>query len=129
MCSVTAGRAGCVPRIVALNGNRQTWTFAISHNERTVMVNNNLQVDNGMSALAKVVITIASIGAINWGLIGFFNWNLVDAIFGGGAREMTSAVSRVVYAIVGLAGLMALVSLTRIRAANGARLEAAPHSR
>jgi uncharacterized protein len=63
------------------------------------------------NVLAKILITIAIIGAINWGLIGFFNFNLVDAIFGGGSVEETSAVSRVVYALVGLAGLAALVTL------------------
>jgi uncharacterized membrane protein YuzA (DUF378 family) len=71
---------------------------------------------NGTSMLVKAVVLIASIGAINWGLIGFFNWNLVDAIFGGGAREMTSVVSRVIYAIVGLAGLAALFKLPRLMA-------------
>jgi uncharacterized membrane protein YuzA (DUF378 family) len=67
-----------------------------------------------MSGLVKAVLLIASIGAINWGLIGFFNWNLVDAIFGGGARETTSIASRVVYAIVGLAGLVGLFKLPRL---------------
>jgi uncharacterized protein len=60
------------------------------------------------NGLAKLLLTIAIIGAVNWGLVGFFNWNLVDAIFGGGAREETSAFSRFIYAIVGLAGLAAI---------------------
>jgi uncharacterized protein len=63
------------------------------------------------NGLTKVLLTIAIIGAVNWGLVGFFNWNLVDAIFGGGAREETSAFSRFVYAIVGLAGLAAIPML------------------
>lgn len=50
------------------------------------------------------------IGAINWGLIGFFNWNLVDAIFGVG-----SVVSRIIYAVVGLAGLWSIMLFSRIR--------------
>ena len=58
--------------------------------------------------LFKVLTTIAIVGAINWGLIGLFNWNLVDAIFGGGVREETSSASRVIYALVGLCGLGAL---------------------
>jgi uncharacterized membrane protein YuzA (DUF378 family) len=70
----------------------------------------------GSSALLKVATLLASIGALNWGLIGLFNWNLVDAIFGGGAQEMTSVPSRVVYAIVGLAGLIALFSIPRLTA-------------
>ena len=55
------------------------------------------------------------IGALNWGLIGIFNWNLVDAIFGGGAVEQTSAASRVIYTLVGLAGVALLVMLPRER--------------
>jgi uncharacterized membrane protein YuzA (DUF378 family) len=61
-----------------------------------------------MSTLGKVLLAVAIVGALNWGLIGFFNWNLVDAIFGGGAREETSTVSRVIYAVVGLCGLGAI---------------------
>jgi uncharacterized membrane protein YuzA (DUF378 family) len=67
-----------------------------------------------MNALSKTLIVIAIIGAVNWGLIGFFNFNLVDAIFGGGSTEETSALSRVVYAIVGLAGIAGLVMLPRL---------------
>lgn len=59
----------------------------------------------------KVLTFIALIGAINWGLIGFFNWNLVDAIFGGGTQETTSSASRVVYALVGISGLLAMLLL------------------
>ncbi len=69
-----------------------------------------------INTLEKVLIVVAIIGAINWGLIGFFNFNLVDAIFGGGAREETSALSRVIYAIVGLSGLGALFLLPKLRA-------------
>jgi uncharacterized membrane protein YuzA (DUF378 family) len=73
---------------------------------------------NGTSTLVKAVLLIAIIGALNWGLIGFFNWNLVDAIFGGDPREMTSVASRVVYAIVGLAGLAGLFMLPRLMSAD-----------
>lgn len=47
-----------------------------------------------------VVLTIAIIGAVNWGLIGFFDFNLVSFLFG-----PTSWVSRIVYGLVGLCGL------------------------
>ena len=67
-----------------------------------------------MNTLSKTLIVIAIIGAVNWGLIGFFNFNLVDAIFGGGAAEETSAISRVVYALVGIAGIAGLVMLPRL---------------
>jgi len=68
-----------------------------------------------MNTLVKLVILVAIIGAVNWGLIGFFNFNLVDAIFGGGSAEQTSAGSRVIYAIVGVSGLVAAVLLPRLR--------------
>jgi uncharacterized membrane protein YuzA (DUF378 family) len=67
------------------------------------------------NVLAKVLIAIAIIGAVNWGLIGFFNFNLVDAIFGGGSAEETSGISRVIYALVGLAGLAAIAFLPKLR--------------
>lgn len=47
-----------------------------------------------------IVLTIVIIGAINWGLIGFFDFNLVAAIFGS-----MSWISRIIYALVGLGGL------------------------
>lgn len=52
----------------------------------------------------KVVGAIAIIGAINWGLVGVADFNLVDAIFGAGL------VSRVIYAVIGLSGLALLTS-------------------
>jgi MYXO-CTERM domain-containing protein len=78
---------------------------------------NNAVNGRGTSTLLKAAMLLAIVGALNWGLIGFFNWNLVDAIFGGDPREMTSTASRVVYALVGLAGLIALASLRRIQGA------------
>lgn len=46
-------------------------------------------------------LTLVIIGAINWGLIGFFKFDLVATLFGG----MDSLISRIIYALVGLAGL------------------------
>ena len=51
-------------------------------------------------ALDCPALTIAIIGAINWGLIGFFSFDLVAFIFGN-----LSWVSRIIYAIVGICGL------------------------
>lgn len=65
--------------------------------------------------LGIVLLALAIVGAINWGLIGFFNFNLVDAIFGGGAKEITTPWARVVYALVGVAGLWAIFFLPRLR--------------
>ena len=51
-------------------------------------------------ALDCTALTIAIIGAINWGLIGSFSFDLVAFIFGN-----LSWVSRIIYAIVGICGL------------------------
>lgn len=80
---------------------------------------------NTINALEKTLIVVAIIGAINWGLIGFFNFNLVDAIFGGGSAEETSTLSRVIYAIVGLSGIGALFLLPKLRAEQARRPQAA----
>lgn len=48
-----------------------------------------------------IALTLATIGALNWGLVGLFRFDLVAAIFGG----QDAAGSRVVYSLVGLAGL------------------------
>ena len=50
-----------------------------------------------------IALTLAIIGAVNWGLVGFFDFNLVSFLFG----SMTW-VSRIVYALVGIAGLYLL---------------------
>lgn len=72
--------------------------------------------NNSLSIAAKIFLIVAIVGAVNWGLIGFFNFNLVDAIFGGGSAEETSGLSRVVYALVGVAGILGLLTLPKLRA-------------
>ena len=56
-----------------------------------------------MKIVDKVALILVIIGAINWGLIGFFGFNLVDTIFG----TMTF-LSRTIYALVGLSGLWSI---------------------
>lgn len=53
-----------------------------------------------MKFLNAFTLTIAIIGAINWGLIGFFDFNLVSALFGN-----ATVFSRIIYGLVGLSGL------------------------
>lgn len=54
-------------------------------------------------------LTIVIIGAINWGLIGFFNFNLVSFLFGG-----VGWISRIIYAVVGICGLYLVSAYGRI---------------
>jgi uncharacterized protein len=58
----------------------------------------------GGITLRNLALVLVIIGAVNWGLIGFFQYDLVAAIFGG----QLTMVSRIIYAIVGLAGLYAV---------------------
>lgn len=53
-----------------------------------------------MNSLSKVALTLVIVGALNWLLVGAFRFDLVAAIFGN-----MSLLSRVVYIVVGLAGL------------------------
>ena len=54
-----------------------------------------------METLQKIALVFTIIGAIVWGLIGLFDFNLVDFIFGNG-----SVLSRIIYTIVGICGLI-----------------------
>lgn len=56
-----------------------------------------------------IALTIAIIGAINWGLIGFLDFNLVAAIFG----SMTW-LSRIIYGLVGVCGLYLITFYMRL---------------
>lgn len=53
-----------------------------------------------MKVIDKIALVLIIIGAINWGLIGFFQFNLVDTVFG-----QMSVLSRIIYALVGISGL------------------------
>ncbi len=52
----------------------------------------------------RFALTLVIIGAINWGLIGIFGFDLVSWLFGG----QLSVVSRIIYTLVGLAGIWAI---------------------
>lgn len=62
-----------------------------------------------MSVLYRIALVLVIIGAINWGLIGFFRFDLVAYLFGG----QTAVLSRWVYALVGLAGLISIPILVK----------------
>ena len=56
-----------------------------------------------------IALTITIVGAVNWGLIGFLDFNLVAAIFG----SMTW-LSRIIYGLVGLCGLYLITFYMRL---------------
>ncbi len=62
-------------------------------------------------ALNIAALTVVIIGAVNWGLVGFFNFNLVGMLTGGG----TSFIARIIYALVGIAGLYMLTMYSKLQ--------------
>ena len=56
-----------------------------------------------MKIIDKIALVLVIIGALNWGLIGLFKFNLVEAKFG----NMT-LLARVVYSLVGISGVWAI---------------------
>lgn len=63
--------------------------------------------------LDRIALLLVIIGAVNWGLVGIFRFDLVAALFGGQA----AVISRIVYTLVGAAGLWCTTLLFRDRAA------------
>lgn len=59
----------------------------------------------------RLALILVIIGALNWGLIGLFNIDLVATLFGG----QTAILSRIIYTLVGLAGLWTTTLLFRER--------------
>ncbi|TCK98098.1 hypothetical protein EDC19_0515 [Natranaerovirga hydrolytica] len=64
-----------------------------------------------MKTLDYIALVLVVIGSINWGLVGFFNFDLVGALFGGAE----SAFSRVIFSLVGIAGLYAITYFGRLK--------------
>lgn len=56
-----------------------------------------------MKTLDAIALILVVIGAINWGLVGFFQFDLVATLFG-----INSAFTRIVFVLIGIAGLYAL---------------------
>ncbi len=54
-----------------------------------------------MQTVQKIALGLTIIGALNWGLVGLFNFNIVEAIFG-----VDTLFTKVVYTFVGLAGII-----------------------
>ncbi|MBO4847944.1 MAG: DUF378 domain-containing protein [Clostridia bacterium] len=61
-----------------------------------------------MDTLALILIVI---GALNWGLVGIFQFDIVAAVCGG----MSGVLSRIIYTVVGLAGIWGITMLFRRR--------------
>lgn len=60
-----------------------------------------------MNILQKIALVIVIIGAVNWLLIGIFDFNLVAFIF----DDLSTVISRIIYSLVGIAGLITISAL------------------
>ena len=71
----------------------------------------------GISIIDRLALALVVIGALNWGLIGIFGFNLVSWIFGS-----VTVLSRLVYILVGLGGIWSLSLLFRPDPVPGAQM-------
>lgn len=58
-----------------------------------------------MNVIQKIALVLTIVGALNWGLIGLFNFNCVEALFGDGI------LSAIIYMLVGIAGIINIMLL------------------
>ena len=70
-----------------------------------------------------ITLLLVIVGAVNWGLVGLFQFDLVAAVFGG----QDAALARLVYIVVGLSGLFQLVPLGRAIASHDSNPQLAGH--
>ena len=61
-----------------------------------------------MNTLYKIALVISIIGCLNWGLVGLFNFNLVEYLFGDG-----SLLTKIVYVLVFISGLIEIGIYTK----------------
>ena len=61
-----------------------------------------------MNTLYKTALVLAIVGCLNWGLVGIFNFNLVEYLFGDG-----SLLTKIVYVLVMLSGIIDIGIFTK----------------
>ena len=77
-------------------------------NNYLFFVQNKNKKEDTMNTLYKIALTIGIIGCINWGLVGIFNFNLVEYLFGD-----NSLITRIVYTLVFVSGLIEIGIFTK----------------
>ena len=77
-------------------------------NNYLFFVQNKNKKEDTMNTLYKSALTIGIIGCINWGLVGLFNFNLVEYLFGD-----NSLITRIVYTLVFVSGLIEIGIFTK----------------
>ena len=67
-----------------------------------------------MEFVQIAAIALAAVGALNWGLVGLFKFDLVAMIAGGLGFGEVNAFSRIVYVLVAIAGIASLTAITAL---------------
>ncbi len=67
-----------------------------------------------METLQIIGIILAAVGAINWGLVGLFKFDLVALLAGGKSFGELNPVSRLIYIVVAVAGVIAATAITEL---------------
>jgi len=62
-----------------------------------------------MEVFAIICLILAAVGALNWGLVGLFKFDLVALIAGGKKFGEVNALSRIIYILVAAAGIVAFI--------------------
>ena len=62
-----------------------------------------------MKFLNALILTLAIVGCLNWGLIGLFNFNLVESLFGS-----FSWLTTLIYILVGIAGIYSIAFYNKV---------------
>jgi len=63
-------------------------------------------INTSINPFTTITTILAAIGAINWGLVGIFDFNLVSYLLG-----ETTTITKIVYSLVGISGLYSLICL------------------
>jgi len=71
-------------------------------------------INTSCNSLTTIASTIVSIGAINWGLVGIFNFNIIEYLLGDYA-----IVTKTIYALVGFSGIWTLCNLNKVLCSPG----------
>ena len=64
-----------------------------------------------MEIVQSIAIVLAAVGAVNWGLVGLLNFDLVALIAGGMKFGDVNVVSRIIYILVAIAGVISLTAI------------------
>lgn len=67
-----------------------------------------------MEIVQIIAIVLAAVGAVNWGLVGLFKFDLVALIAGGMRFGDVNVVSRIIYILVAVAGVISLTAIAEL---------------